>query len=120
MPMVNATTPSLPSPVARTNPSLHVAHSAAYLPKEPHAQHLSQQSINRTAAAVAQETSGFLHSQPGELPLVFCRRALAGDPEIRQGRPVHRLGDDRKEEGQVWHPSPECRFSPLLVEVLLY
>jgi hypothetical protein len=25
-----------------------------------------------------------------------------------------------KEEGQVWHPGPECRFSPLLVDVLLY
>src|SRR4051794_3330211 len=74
--MVNATTPSLPSPVARTNPSLHVAHSAAYLPKEPHAQHLSQQLIHRTAAAAAQETSSVLRRQRIERPAHSPPRAL--------------------------------------------
>jgi hypothetical protein len=36
------------------------------------------------------------------------RRALAGDPEVRGGRPVHRLGDDR-------HPLtlPEPPISPI-------
>ena len=64
-------------------------HSAAYLPKEPHAKHLSQQLIYHTLVAVAQETSGVLRRQPGELPLVFIH-AHYPVPEVSKAGRRHR------------------------------
>src|SRR5215217_7901732 len=55
----------------------HEVHSAAYLPKEPHVKHPSQQLIHRPVAAVAQESSGVLRRQRIERPAHPPPRALS-------------------------------------------
>ena len=103
----------------------HEVHSEAYLPKEPHAVHLSRQLIHQTLAAVAQETSGVLRRQRIERPAHSPPRALSTDmksasapfkaPErslekrsrCRRSSPIQEpLLDARLVDGQPPRPQP--------------